>query len=123
MSKRVPENQGEGGLIDPVCGMTVDPQSAAGFYEYKGKPYYFCSTQCLHKFREEPERFLNKAAPSMTMQQIEIEHAKSKEASHGAGKVYTCPMHPEVRRAPAAIVSEVRHGIGTTDRHQPANEN
>src|SRR5258705_5383653 len=45
--------------IDPVCGMTVDSDSAAGSYEYKGRTYYFCSTHCLHKFCEDPERFLN----------------------------------------------------------------
>src|ERR1051326_3381935 len=44
--------------VDPVCSMTVDPQHAAGQYEYKGETYYFCSTHCLHKFREDPERFL-----------------------------------------------------------------
>ena len=44
--------------VDPVCGMTVDPSSAAGSYEYKGQTYYFCSQHCLHKFREAPEQFL-----------------------------------------------------------------
>ncbi|MGH2695525.1 MAG: heavy metal translocating P-type ATPase, partial [Actinomycetota bacterium] len=28
---------------DPVCGMTVDPSSAAGSEEHGGKTYYFCS--------------------------------------------------------------------------------
>ena len=48
--------------IDPVCGMTVDPEHAAGSVEYEGKTYYFCSTHCVHKFRENPEAFLNKPA-------------------------------------------------------------
>jgi P-type Cu+ transporter len=26
---------------DPVCGMQVDPQKAAGTSEYEGKTYYF----------------------------------------------------------------------------------
>jgi Cu+-exporting ATPase len=46
--------------IDPVCGMTVDPRSAAVSFEYQGKTYHFCSKGCLQKFREEPERFLKK---------------------------------------------------------------
>ena len=44
--------------LDPVCGMTVDPNRAAGSYEYQGKTYYFCSTHCLHRFRENPQAFL-----------------------------------------------------------------
>ncbi|MFZ1803212.1 MAG: YHS domain-containing protein, partial [Nitrospira sp.] len=39
------------GEIDPVCGMTVQPATAAGSYEYRGKTYYFCATRCLEKFR------------------------------------------------------------------------
>ena len=42
---------------DPVCGMKVDPKSAAGSQEYVGRTYYFCSPHCLTKFREEPGRF------------------------------------------------------------------
>jgi P-type Cu+ transporter len=89
--------------IDPVCGMTVDPQSAAGLYQYQGTIYYFCSTHCLQKFREDPERFLNKPASPVTMQPIGIGRAQvdtSKEIiqpTHDTGKIYTCPMHPEVR--------------------------
>ena len=29
--------------IDPVCGMEVDPKTAAGKSNYLGKAYYFCS--------------------------------------------------------------------------------
>lgn len=29
--------------IDPVCGMTVDPATAAGKFDYEGQTYYFCS--------------------------------------------------------------------------------
>lgn len=44
--------------IDPVCGMEVDPRSAAGSYEYRGTIYYFCSQGCLEDFREDPESYL-----------------------------------------------------------------
>jgi Cu+-exporting ATPase len=29
-------------MIDPVCGMTVDPSRAAGHLEHEGLTYYFC---------------------------------------------------------------------------------
>jgi YHS domain-containing protein len=28
---------------DPVCGMTIDPRSAAGQSDYAGTTYFFCS--------------------------------------------------------------------------------
>ena len=43
--------------IDPVCGMEVDPQNAAGSYEHGGKTYYFCSLGCLEDFKEDPESY------------------------------------------------------------------
>ncbi len=44
--------------IDPVCGMHVDPASAAGQSEYQGKRYYFCSPGCKQEFDSDPARFL-----------------------------------------------------------------
>ena len=39
---------------DPVCGMDVNPERAAGQYEYHGQVYYFCHPRCLEKFRAAP---------------------------------------------------------------------
>ena len=36
--------------IDPVCGMEVDPQKAAGTSTYRGVVYYFCSLACKKEF-------------------------------------------------------------------------
>jgi Cu+-exporting ATPase len=44
--------------IDPVCGMEVDPQSAAGSYEHKGTTYHFCSEGCLADFKDDPENYV-----------------------------------------------------------------
>ena len=44
--------------IDPVCGMEVDPRSAAGSFEYQGVTYSFCSRGCLEDFREDPESYI-----------------------------------------------------------------
>ena len=38
------------GAIDPVCGMTVDPEKAAGKSERGGETYYFCCAGCKEKF-------------------------------------------------------------------------
>jgi YHS domain-containing protein len=45
-------------MIDPVCGMTVSPQTAAAAWEHQGEVFYFCSVGCMERFRVDPDRFL-----------------------------------------------------------------
>ena len=77
--------------IDPVCGMTVDPKTAAGSFEYQGTTYYFCSTHCLHRFQKDPESFLNRSETAPMV------HSIGSKPIAGDRK-YTCPMHPEIVR-------------------------
>jgi len=42
---------------DPVCGMDVTPETAAGKTEYDGQTYYFCSLGCKKAFDKEPEKY------------------------------------------------------------------
>jgi len=44
---------------DPVCGMEVDPKTAAGKSTYQGKTYYFCSPGCKIDFDKEPQKYVN----------------------------------------------------------------
>src|SRR5947208_2214627 len=69
---------------DPVCGMTVDPRTAKHRADYRGQTYYFCSARCRERFEADPQKYL---AP---------EPAKAEAAPEGT--IYTCPMHPEIRR-------------------------
>ena len=68
---------------DPVCGMDVDPNQAAGSHVHEGKTYYFCGTHCLEKFRADPAKYLVRRPSTPSLQ-------------HSAAS-YTCPMHPEVQ--------------------------
>ncbi len=43
---------------DLVCGMTIDPATAAGTSEYKGQTYYFCNLGCKKSFDEDPEKYV-----------------------------------------------------------------
>ena len=43
---------------DPVCGMNVDENKAAGTAGYKGKTYYFCSSSCKAQFEKQPEKYV-----------------------------------------------------------------
>lgn len=55
--------------LDPVCGMTVDPESARAkglFSDYQGVEYFFCSRGCKLDFDEDPARYLDSSyVPSM----------------------------------------------------------
>src|SRR5256714_740426 len=97
--------------IDPVCGMTVDPQKAAGSFEYKDQTYFFCSLGCREKFKADPERFLNSqpVAPIGIQRREDVaiapgtntERIGRGEEEGGQGwprSEYTCPMHPEIVR-------------------------
>lgn len=85
-------------MRDPVCGMTVDPQTAAGWLDYQGERYYFCRQHCLDKFREQPQQFLQKAAALAITPPIGIQRVKQESVSahQSAAASFTCPMHPEV---------------------------
>ncbi len=50
-------------VIDPVCGMEVDPATSAGSFEYKGTTYHFCSIRCRDKFKNDPDSFVARATP------------------------------------------------------------
>jgi len=71
-------------MKDPICGMEVTPDTAAGSHVHQGVTYYFCSDHCLEKFRADPAKFLSQRSSTPTPQ-----HTVS---------LYTCPMHPEVRQ-------------------------
>lgn len=42
--------------MDPVCGMSLDPESGYGKM-HDGRLYHFCSRDCLDKFEAEPARY------------------------------------------------------------------
>ena len=52
-------------MIDPVCGMAVEPENAVAAWEYEGRTYYFCSTGCFESFRADPQGFLDTGPSGM----------------------------------------------------------
>ena len=66
---------------DPVCGMTVKPESPHAS-DLDGIHYRFCSAKCKTKFDTEPRRYLNPTPEDTVV----------------PGAEYTCPMHPEIRQ-------------------------
>lgn len=47
---------------DPVCGMTVTPDTAAGQSTHNDTQYYFCSSNCKEQFDAEPGKFVGEGA-------------------------------------------------------------
>ena len=77
-------NANAAALTDPVCGMTVKPDSPHQV-THEGVDYRFCSASCRTKFAADPAKYL---APAAVQQEV----------SAPAGTQYTCPMHPEILR-------------------------
>lgn len=50
-------------VTDPVCGMSIDPASAAATEQHRGQTYYFCSQHCAESFRADPARYATSVAP------------------------------------------------------------
>ena len=79
---------------DPVCGMMVDPETAAHHVDISGTRHHFCSTRCRDKFEANPGRYLNPPASDSAVQASALDALP--EAAQGT--IWTCPMHPQIRR-------------------------
>ena len=70
-------------VLDPVCGMTVDPATSPHRLDIGGETYHFCSAGCRTKFAAAPQPYLDKGKPKPAVPE---------------GAIYTCPMHPQIRQ-------------------------
>jgi len=70
-------------VLDPVCGMTVDPATAENKLDHDGANFFFCSPHCREKFAADPAKYVTpRPAPQETHDDA----------------TYTCPMHPQIRQ-------------------------
>ena len=81
-------------LVDPVCGMQVDPAKSAGSFEFEGTTYHFCSVRCLEKFKSDPDGYLARGVPNAAP-----EKSSAPVPVVAGAPLYTCPMHPEIRQS------------------------
>jgi Cu+-exporting ATPase len=73
--------------IDPVCGMEVDPANSEYQLDRGDHVVHFCCAGCQAKFAADPEKYRRAGALVAAPPVAKI-----------AGAIYTCPMHPEIRR-------------------------
>lgn len=51
---------------DPVCGMTVNPETGLTA-SHLGRTYHFCSDLCLRKFTADPSKYAEHAGPAVSV--------------------------------------------------------
>jgi len=75
-------------IRDPVCGMTVDPDSDKPTHEYGGHIYHFCNPKCRDKFEADPDAFVTATDPVCGMS---VDRAAAKHmAKHAGERFYFC---------------------------------
>lgn len=93
-----------GSVIDPVCGMSIDPSRAAATTTHGGKTYHFCSVHCHRKFVANPSDYRH--------EQNERIHSPQPGLPE-----YTCPMHPDIRQSSPGLCPKC--GMGLEPLEQP----
>jgi Cu+-exporting ATPase len=78
---------------DPVCGMTVAPDSTITF-THEQRQYRFCSARCREKFADSPDTYLATSRGEGT----HPADSDNRSAGGASAQEYICPMDPEVRQ-------------------------
>ena len=108
------EQSGSVRVVDPVCGMKVDPATAKFHAPHDGQDYFFCCAGCLAKFSANPEKILSSPPKPMGSGLVPLgmvggiapaPAAKPPAAGGGStragnsdARIYVCPMCAEVRQ-------------------------
>lgn len=51
------EEQMNGKVRDPVCGMEFAEEQATTKVEYEGQTYHFCTQACRRQFEKDPKKY------------------------------------------------------------------
>ena len=97
-------------VIDPVCGMKVDPAKAEATIEHQGVTHHFCSQGCAQKFRDDPVRYL----------QSQLSVSKPAATPQNQSE-YICPMDPEVHEVGPGTCSKCGMALEAAVITAPAN--
>jgi len=94
--------------LDPVCGMTVAPDSAAAYSVYKGKTYYFCAPLCKQRFDADPQPFLDAERPPdrMPAPVVQLGGLKMKRIQKSPPPLVLTPLKPQAERPASSSALE-----------------
>src|SRR5438445_8197942 len=100
--------------IDPVCGMTVDEQTAPARAVHNGVTYYFCAPGCKRTFEKDPEAVLKGRPQGMghaPVQPVTMMPRRAQPAVAAASaEPATVTIHIE-GMSWASCVAKIEHGL------------
>jgi len=89
--------QASGALRDPVCGMSVKPDTAHRLHHH-GNEVLFCSAGCKAKFEAEPDKYTQASPATCSHHEHPLGTQPSPPVQAPPGVKWTCPMHPQIVR-------------------------
>ncbi|TAJ08595.1 MAG: heavy metal translocating P-type ATPase [Nitrospirae bacterium] len=108
--------------IDPVCGMTVDEQTAPAKAVHKGTTYYFCAPGCKRTFEADPEAVLARGhqpmVPGVPVQLVTLTPRRPKPESGSGQQPAAAKSAAETLTIPiegmscASCVAKIEQGLG-----------
>src|SRR6266545_1737344 len=104
--------------IDPVCGMTVDEQTAPATAVHEGTTYYFCAPGCKRTFEKDPEAVLKGSPkgmghapiPTVTMMPLRAKPTPAPAKASSSVKPATLTI-PIEGMSCASCVAKIEHGL------------
>jgi Cu+-exporting ATPase len=107
-------------VVDPVCGMQVNPETAAATVEHAGRTWYFCSARCRDRFVASPETYARTVTPSAP--HAHAAHPHHDHAGHAHHAVPATPTTPD-RSGPTGEMAQPaghhEHGPAGAPRAAP----
>ena len=100
--------------IDPVCGMTVDEQTAPARAVHNGTTYYFCAPGCKRTFEKDPEAVLKGRPQGMghaPVQPVTMMPRRAKPAVSAASTKPATVTIPIEGMSCASCVAKIEHGL------------
>ena len=107
--------------IDPVCGMTVDEQTAPATALHNGTTYYFCAPGCKRTFEKDPEAVLKGGSRGMGHAPVQMVtmaplRAKPSAPASASAKASTSAKAATITVAIegmscASCVAKIEHGL------------
>ena len=111
---------------DPVCGMEVDPEKAAGTSDWNGETYHFCSASCKARFDTDPEKFVpgdeGSARAGAGLTQTAATDGSHHTRSTADGEAERCDL-PITGMSCAACARRVEQGLSSAPGVRKANVN
>jgi len=78
-------------VTDPVCGMSVNPESAAVHVSYAGQDFFFCSAGCADSFTSDPLAHLSEARDPVCGMSVDVAHPGGEAVAAGQRYVFGAP--------------------------------